>query len=321
MIPAVAVESLAYTYPGGKGVRDLTFTVDPGEICCIYGKNGTGKSTLFNVLSTTCRPSGGRFLILGADGDRERETVRARIFPVFDENSHFENVNGWDNLEFFKKIYALTKLDDSDRIFKILDLDPSGPAGSYSLGMKRKLMLAESLVSGKPVLLYDEPSLGLDSDTRTRFFSLAGERAREGAAVLYGTNRISEIRHGDRIFHLTGEGLKEVGSVTELEQDLIPVTISTGDQVFTEHLERIEDLPPLIAKMLPFGVPRTIEVFGDPGATDEFWTRDAEEKVSRAPAFVRPMVRKLVEKYARDKGYSRITVSVVDEARTRFEKR
>ncbi len=116
-----------------------------------------------------------------------------------------------DNLEFFKNIYTMSRIDDSDRVFTILDLDPSDLAGRYSLGMKRKLMLAESLVSGKPVLLYDEPSLGLDTETRNRFFSLARERAGEGAAVLYGTNRVSEIAHGDRILHLTEGGMRKSG--------------------------------------------------------------------------------------------------------------
>lgn len=321
MIPGVAAEGLAYSYPGGKGISGITFTVNPGEICCVYGKNGAGKSTLLNVLSTTFRPTGGRFTILGSDGVRERGSARARLFPVFDENSHFEKVNGWENLEFFNTIYTLARMDDSDRVFKVLDLDPSIPAGSYSLGMKRKLMLAESLVSGKPVLLYDEPTLGLDSETRDRFFSLIRERADEGAAVLYGTNRVGEIGHCDRILHLTDGGMREVGSLAELEHELIPVKITTGDQVITEHLERIEDLPALVARVLPFGIPRTIEVLGQPRVMEPFWTEEAEKKVSGAPAFVQPMVRKVVEKYARDRGYSRITGTVVDEARTRFEKR
>jgi ABC-2 type transport system ATP-binding protein len=321
MIPGVEAEGLTYTYPGGKGITGVNLSVDPGEICCIYGKNGAGKSTLLNILSTACHPTGGRFMILGSDGVRERRIARGRIFPVFDENSHFERANGWENIEFFKNIYSLSRLDDSDRVFKILDLDPSDLAGRYSLGMKRKLMLAESLVSGKPVLLYDEPSLGLDTETRDRFFSLARERAGEGAAVLYGTNRVSEIAHADRILHLTEGGMREVGSPAELEHDLIRVTITTRDQIFSEHLERIEDLPALVSRMLPFGMPRTIEVSGDPGGTETLWTSEAEEKLLRAPGFVQPMVRKVVEKYARDKGYSRITGAVVDEARARFEKR
>jgi ABC-type multidrug transport system ATPase subunit len=321
MIPGVAAEGLTYTYPGGKGVTGITFSVSPGEICCVYGKNGAGKSTLLNVLSTTCRPTGGRFTILGSDGVRDRGSARARLFPVFDENSHFETANGWENLDFFNTIYTLARMDDSDRIFRVLDLDPSVHAGSYSLGMKRKLMLAESLVSGKPVLLYDEPTLGLDSETRDRFFSLIRERAQEGATVLYGTNRVSEIGHGDRILHLTDGGMREVGSLAELEHELIPVKITTGEQVFTEHLERIEDLPTLVARMLPLGIPRTIEVLGYSPEMETFWTQEAEDAVSRAPAFVQPMIRKVVEKYARDKGYSRITGTVVDEARTRFEKR
>jgi ABC-type multidrug transport system ATPase subunit len=240
---------------------------------------------------------------------------------VFDENSHFEKANGWDNLKFFNNIYTMMRIDDSDRVFQILDLDPSIVAGRYSLGMKRKLMLAESLVSGKPVLLYDEPTLGLDSETRDRFFSLIRERAEEGTTVLYGTNRVNEIEHCDRILHLTDGGMREVGSLAELKHELIPVKITTPDQVFTEHLERIEDLPTLIARMLPFGIPRTIEVLGYSPGMEPFWTEEAEEKVNRAPAFVKPMVKKVVEKYARDKGYSRVTGAVVDEARTRFEKR
>ena len=116
MIPGVAAEGLTYTYPSGKGIAGVTFIANPGETCCVYGKNGAGKSTLLNVLSTIFRPTGGRFTILGSDGVRDRGSARARLFPVFDENSHFETVNGWDNLDFFNTIYTLARMDDSDRV-------------------------------------------------------------------------------------------------------------------------------------------------------------------------------------------------------------
>ncbi|MDD1673969.1 MAG: ATP-binding cassette domain-containing protein [Methanomicrobiales archaeon] len=320
MIPGVDVDDLAFTYPGGNGISGISFMVQSGEICCIYGKNGAGKSTLLNLLSTWYRPKSGIFRIMGQDGIAQRALVRTLLFPVFDENAHFDSSTGRENLNFFGNLYQSPRSEDIDRVCRALELNPDDRVGRYSLGMRRKLTLAESLVSGKPVLLFDEPTLGLDSQTRDRFFSLVRERADKGAAVIYGTNRIGEVRYGNRILHLTKNGIKDVNSDSDLLSGQIPVKIVLKDQTITEYLEKIDDLPALIARIITLGTPRSIEIQGPPDEEFPAWTKAAEEKLLRAPAFMQPMIKKLVLRYAREKGYVRITADVVEEARRRFDK-
>jgi len=99
---------------------------------------------------------------------------------------------------------------------------------------------------------------------------------------------------------------------------MLTVKIRYGDRDLVDYLNSADELPDLVKKYLAFGVPKQIEISG--GDVESLWTKEAIEKVERAPGFVRSMVYKIVESHAKEKGYTRITPEVVDEARGRFEK-
>lgn len=320
---SVDVTGLGYRYPSGKGIRGVTFSVQPGEVVCIFGRNGSGKSTLLTVLSTYLRPHRGSYRVCGLDAVMDRKRAREYIFPVFDENAHFGGATGRENLELFRALCASPDnpcISPEERSGLELEPDLDRAVEEYSLGMQRKLSLVQALWSGKPVLYFDEPTLGLDTPAREEFFTRIRRRASGGSAVIYGTNRVEETRHADRILSIQNGELREVRSPAEVTDGLIPVRIRLGEGERIEYLDRIEELPALIGGLLPFGYPRSIEVLGmeDPISG---WTEEAEQKVARAPPLVRPMIRRLVERHARERGYSRINEQVVAEAQKRFEQR
>jgi ABC-2 type transport system ATP-binding protein len=321
MSTVLEVQRLGYRYTGGRGISDVSFTAGAGEVVCIFGFNGAGKTTLLKVLSTSVAPQEGSYRVCGCDITRDRETVRRRIFPVFDANAHFEHLTGRENARFFLSLYGVTAKEALDEVAAGFELDLDQVAGKYSLGMKRKLLLAESFTSGKEVLLFDEPTLGLDSAMRQVFFARVRDAAKNGSCVLLGTNRIEDARDADRILLLDKGTMSPAASIDALAAGMIKVIITLDNRTLVEYIPSVDELPPLTRKILALGIPRKIEIETHATSGSMYWTDEAEAKVRRAPQFLQKMIHSLVEQYARDYGYRRITPDLVDEVKTRFERR
>jgi ABC-type multidrug transport system ATPase subunit len=321
MNPTVEVRGLGYRYPGGRGVTDISFEAGAGEVVCLFGWNGAGKTTLLKVLSTRISPQAGSYSVGGYEVSRERESVRRNIFPVFDETAHFNHLTGRENARFFGSLYGMEHDEMLDHYATRFDLDLDKLAGAYSLGMKRKLLLAEAFVSRREVLIFDEPTLGLDTGMCSVFFELVREAASAGSCVLIGTNRVGDAGSSDRILLLDQGTLRPAASVEALVARMTKVAITLDDRELVEYIPSIDELPQLIRKVLSLGVPRKIEIGEMKVSGSPYWTNEAEEKVRRAPPFLHDMIRSLVERYARDHGCRRITPDVVDEVKGRFEQR
>lgn len=324
MSATVVVRNLSYHYPGGRGITDISFEAGAGEVICIFGWNGAGKTTLLKVLSTLVPPQSGSYSVGGCGVTRDREQVRGKIFPVFDSNAHFNHLTGRENARFFLSPYRVVPPGMLDRVAAGFELDLDRPAGEYSLGMKRKLLLTEAFAAGSEVLVFDEPTLGLDTGMCAVFFERVREAAQAGACVIIGTNRIEDAGSADRILLLDKGALCPAVSVEAVVARMTRVTVTLDDRELVEYIPSIDELPQLIKKILTLGIPRRIEI----GKTDEtragdavVWTTEAEEKVRRAPPFLQNMIRSLVERHARDHGCLRITPDVVDEVKGRFEQR
>jgi len=319
MTEPLVAKNITYLYPNGRGIRDLCFSADTGEVLCISGSNGSGKTTLIRVLATLYRPQKGNITIRGYDAVRQKDRARRMFFPVFDESAHIGYAKGAENLAFFLDLYGTAPGDRIDHYARHFNLDLGIPAEEYSLGMKRKLILIEALLSGKSILLFDEPTLGLDSSARSAFFRFTGELSEQGTTVIFGTNRKEEASRADRILFMDAGTLSQTAPDRD-PQGMIQLQITMEHEEFTEYVVSPEEIPDAIARVLPLGVPRQIRISSrDDG--DLVWTDAALEKARRAPALVRRMVIGIVERYAREQGCHRITPEVVEEAKKRFEPR
>jgi ABC-2 type transport system ATP-binding protein len=323
MTGPLVVDSLGFEYPGGHGFSGVSFQASSGEIVCIFGRNGSGKTTLLRVLSTLVKPRAGRFSAGGFDASADRDRVRGEIFPVYDTNAHFEHLSGQENLDLFLFFYGVSPPPDAGELAGVFDLDLSRKVSDYSLGMKRKLTLIESFLCSRPVMVFDEPTLGLDSAMRAAFFSRVRRAADGGACIVICTNRIEDTAFATRLFRMENGTLSPVATPDELLAGLIRVTFSFNDHDATEYIPSAGELPDLVKRALAAGIPRKIgiEMPGSAALDNDLWSDEARQKVDRAPRFLRPMITTLVERHARDAGYSRITPDVVDEVRGRFERR
>ena len=254
MTDPVVADQITYLYPNGRGVKDFSFHAGEGELLCISGSNGSGKTTLFRVLSTLYRPQNGTVLIGGHDAVLRKDLARGSLFPVFDESAHIGYATGWENLEFIQDLYRSDTRDRVEHYARHFALDLGLPVDEFSRGMKRKLLLMEALLSGKGILLFDEPTLGLDSGTRSVFFQFLRELSESGSTIIFGTNRNDEAVHAGRTLFIESGTLSPTPPEIDPE-GMIELRVIMDTDEYSEFVLHAEEIPGVISRILPIGIP------------------------------------------------------------------
>jgi ABC-2 type transport system ATP-binding protein len=205
MTASILVDQLVKRYGRLTAVDDISFTVQDGELFGFLGPNGAGKSTTINVLCTLLRPSAGRATVNGFDVQREPHLVRRSIGIIFQDPSLDDRLTAMENLEFHARIYNLPRsvwAVRCERLLRIVDLQERRKdlVKTFSGGMKRRLEVARSLLHHPSVLFLDEPTIGLDPQTREHIWRYLVElRAREGVTLFLTTHYMDEAERCDRI--------------------------------------------------------------------------------------------------------------------------
>lgn len=205
MTATIEVLNLRRRFGDLEAVRDVTFRVEAGEIFGLLGPNGAGKTTTIQVMTTLLPPTSGVVRIAGYDVVTHPAAVRARIGLVFQEPSLDIHLTALENLEFHARLYRVDKHRAQQRIAALLEVvELSGRqhdlVKTFSGGMRRRLEIARALVHAPAVLFLDEPTTGLDPQTRARVWDYIEElRAREGTTVFMTTHYIDEAEHCDRV--------------------------------------------------------------------------------------------------------------------------
>jgi ABC-2 type transport system ATP-binding protein len=174
-------------------VRDLNITVEKGTIFGILGPNGAGKTTTLSMLCGILLPTGG---VIEAAG-MKRQEIRRQLGYVPQELALYERLTARDNLAFFGKLYGLGGRRLGRRIDALLDMTglasrADEPVAGFSQGMKRRLNLAAGLVHEPTVILMDEPTVGIDPQSRNRIHDAIFTLRRRGATILYTTHYMEE---------------------------------------------------------------------------------------------------------------------------------
>ncbi|GAA0916014.1 MULTISPECIES: ABC transporter ATP-binding protein [Streptomyces violaceusniger group] len=234
---AVLARGLGKSYGAVPAVRDLDLTVSSGEIFGFLGPNGAGKSTSIGMLSTLLRPTAGRAEVAGHDIRHEPDEVRRRIGLVFQETTLDVDLTAGQNLRFHADLYGLPRREGRDRALTMLDLmglaeRHSDPVRTFSGGMRRRLEIARGLMHTPRVLFLDEPTTGLDPQTRAVIWEhLHQLREEQGITVFLSTHHLEEAEHCDRIVIIDGGHLVAEGTPSALKAvvgaDL--VVLRTGD--------------------------------------------------------------------------------------------
>jgi ABC-2 type transport system ATP-binding protein len=194
---AIKVDDLAKTFNGNAAVDHISFTVDMGELFGLLGPNGAGKTTTINMLTTLLKPTSGYAEVAGHNVVQERDAVRNSIGIVFQETALDNRLTGKENLEFHSVMYGMSKRERTDRINQVLDLVELRDKADmlvikYSGGMKRRLEIARGLIHHPKVLFLDEPSLGLDTQTRRHIWDYIKKLNKEDVTIIMTTHYMEE---------------------------------------------------------------------------------------------------------------------------------
>jgi ABC-2 type transport system ATP-binding protein len=203
--PAIAVRGLAKTFTDVRAVRGVDFEVAAGEVFGFLGPNGAGKTTTINMLCTLARPSSGSALVAGYDVVRERDDVRRNIGLVFQDPTLDGYLTAAQNLELHAELYGVQADLVEPRMEQALTMvglwdRRAAPVATFSGGMRRRLEIARGLMHSPRVLFLDEPTIGLDPQTRRSIWSYIRElKESEEITIFMTTHYMDEAEWCDRI--------------------------------------------------------------------------------------------------------------------------
>jgi ABC-2 type transport system ATP-binding protein len=203
--PAIEVDDLVKSYGEIEAVRGVSFSVPPGEVFGFLGPNGAGKSTTINVLCTLAKPTSGAARVSGFDVVGDRDDVRRHIGLVFQDPSLDGYLTAAQNLRIHAELYGIdprvveTRMDQMLEMVDLTDRRDQ-PVAAFSGGMKRRLEIARGLMHSPRVLFLDEPTIGLDPQTRSSIWRyIRALQESEGTTIFMTTHYMDEAEICDRI--------------------------------------------------------------------------------------------------------------------------
>lgn len=230
--PCLTVNKISKSYHGKKAVDKLSFTLAPGQILGLIGTNGAGKSTTISMVATLVKPDSGQIFFHGRDIYKNPRPLRERIGYVPQDIALYEPLSGLDNLRFWGRAGHLNGKLLKERILAVSGLVGFTPemlkkrVGEYSGGMKRRMNIAAALLKEPELLVLDEPTAGVDIQSRNMIFDIVKKLADKKTAVIY-------------VGHDMGEVEKLCDSICVLDQGHMVCSMSMEDALRMENGEKI----------------------------------------------------------------------------------
>jgi len=256
MTVAIHVDHLTRKFNELVAVNDISFEIGQGEIFGLLGPNGAGKTTTLAMLSTMLKPTSGSATVNGLDIEHNEDGVRKSIGIVFQDQSLDEELTAWENMDFHGRLYRIpgeTRRERITELLKLVELEErkNDIVKTFSGGMRRRLEIARGLLHHPVVLFLDEPTLGLDPQTRNHLWEYIATLAKEkGITIILTThymeeadrlcNRIAIIDHGKIIALDTPANLKDGigGDVITIRSPDTAAIVSALNEPWVSRMER-----------------------------------------------------------------------------------
>ncbi len=239
----IEVQALSKRFGGVPAVDGVSFTVAAGEVFGLLGPNGAGKTTTLRVLATLLAPDGGSARVAGHDVTQEAEAVRRVIGVVNGGMGLYDRLTGREILHYFGRLYDMRAADIDRRILELDALLGLGDAlakraGTFSTGMKQKVVIARAVLHDPPVIFFDEVTSGLDVMARRAVLDVVRAYPSEARAVVYSTHVMSEVEElcdraavlyrGRLVAEGTVAALIEQGGESNLERSFFRLVERSG---------------------------------------------------------------------------------------------
>jgi len=238
--PLIRVTDLVKTYGEVQAVKGISFDVEQGEIFAFLGPNGAGKTTTIKMLTTLLRPTSGKVEIDGLDPATHQNQVRQRFGIVFQDPSLDDELTAWENMDLHGALYGVprkVRVERTEMLLKLFELweRRESQVKQFSGGMKRRLEIARGLLHTPKILFLDEPTLGLDPQTRNQLWTHVKKLNEEERVTVFLTThymeeadrvaqRIAVIDHGTIVAQGTSAELKAQTKSETLEQAFLALT-------------------------------------------------------------------------------------------------
>lgn len=250
MEPVIAVRNLTKTYKKLDAVKGISFEVKEGEIFGFLGPNGAGKSTTINMICTMLAPTSGDITINGFDANKQKNRVRESIGIIFQENTLDEKLTANENLMLHCRFYKVPKAKREARITEVLEIvdlveKRKDRVETFSGGMKRRLEIARGLLHYPKVLFLDEPTVGLDPQTRAHLWEyILKLKEKEGITMFLTTHYLDEAEISDRVAIMDKGEIIALDNPTALKDqlggDIIELSTEDNEKALEEIHEKIE---------------------------------------------------------------------------------
>jgi len=242
MAAIIEVEKLTKSYGGTRGIVDVTFQIEEGEVFGFLGPNGAGKTTTIRVLMALLRADSGTARIAGLDVWEKSLEVKRLIGYVPGEPALDRNLTGGQILEYFANLRGGVDRAYLKTLIERLDLDTSRKFRQYSTGNKRKVVLIQAFMHRPRVLILDEPTSGLDPLNQQEFDGMVKEAREEGRTVFLSSHVLSEVEKTcTRVAIIRDGGIVRIGGVHELNDiKRYEITITFANPVPAETFKALE---------------------------------------------------------------------------------
>ncbi len=231
----LSIEGLEKSYGKHKVLKGIDMHIQKGDIYGLIGKNGAGKTTLFKTILGLSEFDSGTLSIFGAKGRKGNAKARNRIGFLVGA-SQYAYLSGRANLEYFRRIKGISDKNEVDRVLEIVGLDQKAaktPAGRYSLGMKQRLGIANALLGNPEILIFDEPTNGLDPQGIMDIRNLMQKINEEyGTTIIVSSHILGELQHTAHRFGILHEGVMMKELVQEdfrIQKNITSINVEDQD--------------------------------------------------------------------------------------------
>lgn len=228
---AIEIKNLTKVYGKNRGIKDINISVKEGEIYGFIGPNGAGKSTTIKTLLNFIYSTSGEALIFGMDSVKESEKIKEYIGYVPSEVRYYDDVKVKDIIKYAQSFYPKSNKEYVDRICNELELDMNKKMGELSLGNKKKVAIAQSLINNPKLLILDEPTNGLDPLMQKKLFNILIEEKEKGNTVFLSSHNLVEVQNlCDRVCVIKEGKIVDIIEIEKSKTELkLKVTLSSSD--------------------------------------------------------------------------------------------
>ena len=241
----IHVSHLVKTFGTFNAVDDISFDVRKGEIFGFLGANGAGKTTAMRILSGLSQPSGGKATVAGLDVSTQHEAIKRRIGYMSQRFSLYEDLTVTENIRLFGGIYGMSSADIKRKTEQLLNRltlqnEANRLVKTLPLGFKQKLAFSVSILHRPEVVFLDEPTGGVDGNTRRQFWELIYEAAQGGITVFVTTHYMDEAEYCDRLSIMVDGKIRALDTPEQLKRQYAKENLGEVFTLLARNAERSE---------------------------------------------------------------------------------